>query len=160
MVNTRAAGSTMKLMSGLRAEQPCGVIQMKTEFNSLARCKTLSSSSASIHDNGHPLHRAGSMNSKPEVSCAAPSSSRKVSSYGGTTSQITPPKEQVEAKIPTYQLRGDSECGCPTCHRVFSSERAFDLHRMGDYSVGRKCAENLPSVGLELDSRGRWRVPR
>ena len=74
--------------------------------------------------------------------------------------RLTGPDQRSEARIPSYQLRGNNECGCPTCHRVFSSERAFDLHRVGEYSEGRKCAENLSSVGLELDSRGRWRVPR
>jgi hypothetical protein len=65
-----------------------------------------------------------------------------------------------EAQMPGYELKSDAECGCPNCHRVFSSERAFDLHRAGEYSESRKCAENLPSVGLELDSRGRWRAVR
>ena len=81
-------------------------------------------------------------------------------SFGSPVSRITEPDQRSEATIPSYQLRGNSECGCPTCHRVFSSERAFDLHRVGEYSEGRKCAENLPSVGLELDSRGRWRAVR
>ena len=81
-------------------------------------------------------------------------------SFEGFVSNKTAQSQPVEAKIPSYQLRGNSEYGCPTCHRVFSSERAFDLHRVGEYSEGRKCAENLRSVGLELDSRGRWRVPR
>ena len=81
-------------------------------------------------------------------------------SFEGFATQITPPHQQADAKIPSYQLRGNSECGCPTCYRVFSSERAFELHRVGEYSEGRKCAENLPSVGLELDSRGRWRAVR
>lgn len=86
--------------------------------------------------------------------------SRQMLSFSSPVSRITEPDQRSEATIPSYQLRGNSECGCPTCHRVFSSERAFDLHRVGEYSEGRKCAENLPSVGLELDSRGRWRVPR
>jgi len=94
----------------------------------------------------------------PQADCPPPC--RQMLSFDGFVSNKTAQSHQVEAKIPSYQLRGNNECACPTCHRVFSSERAFDLHRVGEYSEGRKCAENLPSVGLELDSRGRWRVPR
>ena len=65
-----------------------------------------------------------------------------------------------QARIPEYQLSGEYECACPTCSRVFASEEAFDLHRIGDHGKSRKCAENLLSVGLELDSRGRWKVIR
>ena len=85
---------------------------------------------------------------------------RQMLSSEGSMAQKTAPDQHEEATIPSYQLRGNSECGCPNCHRVFSSERAFDLHRVGDYSLGRKRAGNLPSVGLELDSRGRWRLVR
>ena len=94
----------------------------------------------------------------PQADCPPPC--RQMLSFDGFVSNKTAQSQQVEAKIPSYQLRGNNECACPTCHRVFSSERAFDLHRMGEYSEGRKCAENLSSVGLELDSIGRWRVPR
>ena len=94
----------------------------------------------------------------PEVE--SPTQCRQMLSSYGFVLETTVACQQIEATIPSYQLRGNSECGCPTCHRVFSSERAFDLHRVGDYAEARKCAENLPSVGLELDSRGRWRVPR
>ena len=85
---------------------------------------------------------------------------RQMLSFDGPSLHQTVPCQQIEATIPSYQLRGNSECGCPACHRVFSSERAFDLHRIGDYSESRKCAENLSSVGLEIDSRGRWRAVR
>jgi len=94
----------------------------------------------------------------PQADCPPPC--RQMLSFDGFVSNKTAQSQQVEAKIPSYQLRGNNECACPTCHRVFSSERAFDLHRVGEYSEGRKCAENLSSVGLELDSIGRWRVPR
>ena len=85
---------------------------------------------------------------------------RQMLSFEILVSNKTAQSQQAEAKIPSYQLRGNNECGCSTCHRVFSSERAFDLHRVGEYSESRNCAENLPSVGLELDSRGRWRAVR
>ena len=52
------------------------------------------------------------------------------------------------------------ECGCRTCDRVFSSEEAFDLHRVGDYSEGRKCADNPATQGLTLTSRGIWQRDR
>ena len=90
----------------------------------------------------------------------SPPQCRQRLSFDGFVSNKTAQRQQAEATISSYQLRGSNECGCPTCHRVFSSERAFDLHRVGEYSEGRKCAENLSSVGLELDSIGRWRVPR
>ena len=93
----------------------------------------------------------------PQADCPPPC--RQMLSFDGLVSHKTAQSQQVQARIPSYQLRGNNECACPTCHRVFSSERAFDLHRVGEYSEGRKCAENLSSVGLELDSIGRWRVP-
>ena len=52
------------------------------------------------------------------------------------------------------------ECGCRTCDRVFSSEEAFDLHRVGDYSEGRKCADNPATQGLTLTPRGIWQRDR
>lgn len=85
---------------------------------------------------------------------------RPLLAFNSSAPRLYGPDQRYEARIPSYQLLGNNECGCPTCHRVFSSERAFDLHRVGEYSEGRKCADNLPSVGLELDSRGRWSVPR
>lgn len=90
----------------------------------------------------------------------SPPTCRQKLSFDGPVFRSTALNPRLEATIPSYALRGNNECGCPTCHRVFSSERAFDLHRVGEYSEGRKCAENLPSVGLELDYRGRWRAPR
>lgn len=90
----------------------------------------------------------------------SPPPCRQMLSFNSPVSRITGPDQRSESTIPSYQLRDNSECGCPTCHRVFSSERAFDLHRVGEYSESRNCAENLPSVGLELYSRGRWRAVR
>ena len=65
-----------------------------------------------------------------------------------------------ESRIPDYELRNGSECACPTCRRVFASERAFDAHRIGDYASGRLCAADPAGEGLELDNRGRWRIKR
>ena len=62
----------------------------------------------------------------------------------------------MELSLNNHEPR-NSECGCRTCDRVFASERAFDAHRIGEPSEGRKCAENLSGVGLEMDLRGRWR---
>ena len=62
----------------------------------------------------------------------------------------------MELSLKNHEPRG-AECGCRSCDRVFASERAFDAHRIGEHSEGRKCAENLSPVGLEMDSRGRWR---
>jgi hypothetical protein len=65
-----------------------------------------------------------------------------------------------QAIIPEYRLAGEYECACPTCRRVFASEEAFDLHRVGDHGKNRKCAENLDAQGLTTDSKGRWRRAR
>jgi len=73
---------------------------------------------------------------------------------------VTETNSGLEAKTQDYQLRNGSECGCPGCHRIFASEDAFDKHRVGDYSDGRKCSENPAHQCLELDSRGRWRRSR
>ena len=62
----------------------------------------------------------------------------------------------VELSLDFYTPKG-SECGCSSCGRLFASERAFDLHRAGDYGVGRKCADNPEWTGLELNARGLWR---
>ena len=65
----------------------------------------------------------------------------------------------IELPLTGYAPSG-YECGCRTCDRVFSSEEAFDLHRVGDYSEGRKCAENPATQGLTLNSRGIWQRDR
>ena len=64
-----------------------------------------------------------------------------------------------ELSLMGYQPAG-FECVCRTCDRVFSSEEAFDLHRVGDYSEGRKCADNPATQGLTLSSRGIWQRDR
>ena len=66
---------------------------------------------------------------------------------------------QLELPLTGYTPAG-YECGCRTCDRVFSSEEAFDLHRVGDYSEGRRCAENPATQGLRLSSRGIWQRDR
>ena len=71
----------------------------------------------------------------------------------------TPSPIQLELPLTGYSPAG-YECGCRTCNRVFSSEEAFDLHRVGDYSQGRKCAENPATQGLTLSSRGTWQRDR
>ena len=53
-----------------------------------------------------------------------------------------------------------AEAGCRSCDRVFASDKAFDRHRTGHIGEGRNCSENLSEAGLELDIRGRWRVPK
>lgn len=65
---------------------------------------------------------------------------------------------------PSYQPRGESECLCPVCHRVFGSTEAFDMHRIGEHGVNRRCLNlSSPKVseayGLVLES-GKWRRDR
>ncbi len=57
---------------------------------------------------------------------------------------------------------------CRSCSTDFSSVTAFDRHRVGAYAYpwnpdredGRRClvAGELIDAGMELDSRGRWRI--
>jgi hypothetical protein len=52
--------------------------------------------------------------------------------------------------------------GCARCGLIFSSTRAFDLHRQGSYDPGRTCraVSDLPGIGLELEeTSGTWRRP-
>ena len=59
---------------------------------------------------------------------------------------ITGAPARNEAQMPGYELKSDAECGCPNCHRVFSSERAFDLHR----------GDDIPRVVNALKTSPRW----
>jgi len=61
---------------------------------------------------------------------------------------------------PNYEPKGERECKCAVCHRVFTSTEAFDMHRVGEYGVNRTCLNlSLPNVswdvGLSLKA-GRW----
>lgn len=42
------------------------------------------------------------------------------------------------------------QCQCVVCGEVFSTESNFDLHRFGDYAVGRYC---LPPESANLVQR-------
>jgi hypothetical protein len=68
-------------------------------------------------------------------------------------------ERQMELNLNTYHPKG-AEAGCRTCGRVFASDRAFDMHRTGNYEEGRKCSENPSEAGLEMDNKGRWRRPK
>jgi len=64
---------------------------------------------------------------------------------------------------------------CCACKTDFASVTAFDKHRVGAHAFtfargleldppredGRRCldADEMPAAGLELDPRGRWRIP-
>ena len=66
-----------------------------------------------------------------------------------------------EIRDRSYKPKGESECLCPSCHRVFASVEAFDMHLIGRHGVDRTCLKTaLPEFGLELDSVGRWRRRR
>lgn len=46
---------------------------------------------------------------------------------------------------------------CPACHETFSSTRAGDLHRRGEFGVDRRCV-NPAEAGLIL-TKGVWHRP-
>lgn len=46
---------------------------------------------------------------------------------------------------------------CPACHETFSSTRAGDLHRRGEFGKDRHCVDPA-TVGLTL-TEGVWRRP-
>ena len=90
---------------------------------------------------------------RPHVLICSSTALSADASYEGTAVAVTP------LALDGYEPSG-YECGCRTCDRVFSSEEAFDLHRVGDYSEGRKCADNPATQGLTLSSRGIWQRDR
>jgi hypothetical protein len=56
---------------------------------------------------------------------------------------------------------------CRPCGLDFASVAAFDRHRVGDHELdhpehenGRRCltVDEMPTKGMELDPRGRWRI--
>ena len=57
---------------------------------------------------------------------------------------------------------------CRSCRRAFASVGAFNAHRRGRHAYlaeaarpdGRRCLtlDELADAGLELDTRGRWRL--
>ena len=64
----------------------------------------------------------------------------------------------MELSLTNYHPQ-HAEAGCRSCNKVFASDRAFDQHLVGRIGEGRNCSENLSGAGLELDIKGRWRVP-
>ena len=69
-----------------------------------------------------------------------------LSSYGFVP-ETTVPCQQIEATIPSYQLRGNSECGCPTCHRV--------LFRLRGHLTSTEW-ETMPRPVNALKTSRRW----
>jgi hypothetical protein len=56
---------------------------------------------------------------------------------------------------------GGVACRCSACGEFFLSVRAFDRHRVG--RPAERVCETTPRMsgaGLEIDSRGYWRLPR
>ena len=66
----------------------------------------------------------------------------------------------MELSLSTNYHPKGAECGCPNCGRIFASERAYETHRVGNHSVGRKCADYPEYAGLTLDLKGRWATPK
>ena len=65
----------------------------------------------------------------------------------------------TEASLKECESRGQFQrTGCRSCDRVFTSTKAFDAHRVGDYEVGRECVSQPQEVGLTLTSEGYWRL--
>ena len=49
-------------------------------------------------------------------------------------------------------------CQCGPCGEYFNSTYAFDLHRVGDYGIDRRCfnAEGMLAKGMALNASGWW----
>ena len=56
-----------------------------------------------------------------------------------------------------------NRCQCPTCGEYFTSTRAFDRHRIGQFGNDRRCltATEMDAAGLGegSDARRRWVEP-
>ena len=55
------------------------------------------------------------------------------------------------------KLRGDTN-QCPTCDKYFNSTKAFNLHRIGEHGIDRRCktTEEMLSKGMAINHRGFW----
>lgn len=49
-----------------------------------------------------------------------------------------------------------NRCQCPTCNEYFTSTRAFDRHRVGQFGTDRRCltAAEMDAAGFERNARG------
>jgi len=49
-----------------------------------------------------------------------------------------------------------NRCQCPTCGDYFTSTRAFDRHRIGQFGNDRRCltADEMDAAGFERNARG------
>lgn len=54
-------------------------------------------------------------------------------------------------------LTGD-RCRCPTCREYFNSTTAFDKHRIGSFSVDRRCLNptEMQAKGMSQNAGGFW----
>jgi len=65
-------------------------------------------------------------------------------------------EQDKEIIDPNYIPRGEGECRCPTCNRIFTSTWAFGRHRTGEHGVNRTCLSPWIIPTLRLDYKGRW----
>jgi hypothetical protein len=59
---------------------------------------------------------------------------------------------------------GSNFCLCADCGEYFRSVKAFERHRRGSHRIegDRRCTRipDMGSLGLSLDSKGYWRLPK
>ncbi len=73
---------------------------------------------------------------------------------------LTPTRNQDRPSDPMLPP-GSGFCKCTACFLYFKNVRAFDIHRSG-LGAKRACMPKpgVQAAGLELDSRGYWRLPK
>lgn len=47
---------------------------------------------------------------------------------------------------------------CATCHEFFNSDASFDMHRIGEFGVDRRCmtTDEMSGAGMALNKDGYW----
>jgi hypothetical protein len=65
-------------------------------------------------------------------------------------------KTKILGKPGQPSFRGDVN-QCPTCFTVFNSSKAFDKHRVGDFTA-RRCLsdDEMIKIGMGKNRYGRW----
>lgn len=56
---------------------------------------------------------------------------------------------------------GTRFCQCAACGRTFGGVSGFELHRVGDHAIARRCMTDgeLAKAGLTLNKRGMYALP-
>ena len=66
--------------------------------------------------------------------------------------------EELRQRLAGRRLRGNQN-QCPSCGDLFGGFTAFDMHRVGEHGLDRRCRtpDEREAVGLRLDDQGFWR---